>query len=115
MRSGDGAESRHTSYAQSLTEVQLAWDTTPARRGPKMGARTPTPQGPAPRDQPVDPGPDHGPRPGPQPPAGATLNIGLILVRTIGHFFPDLNDWIDEIDDPRFAPLVVYHKRFLVW
>jgi hypothetical protein len=80
-----------------------------------MGARTPPPQGPAPRDQPVDSGPDHGPRSGPQAPAGATLNIGLILVRTIGHFFPDLNDWIDEIDDPRFAPLVVYHKRFLVW
>jgi len=36
-------------------------------------------------------------------------------VRTIGHFFPDLNDWIDQIDDPRFAPLVIYHKRFLMW
>jgi hypothetical protein len=28
----DGAESRHTSYAQSLTNVQLAWDTTPSPR-----------------------------------------------------------------------------------
>jgi hypothetical protein len=33
----------------------------------------------------------------------------------MGHFFPDLNQWIDAIDDPRFAPLVIYHKRFLVW
>ena len=33
----------------------------------------------------------------------------------MGHFFPDLNAWIDEIHDPRFLPLVVYHKRFLVW
>jgi len=33
----------------------------------------------------------------------------------MGHFFPDLNAWIDEIHDLRFLPLVVYHKRFLVW
>lgn len=31
------------------------------------------------------------------------------------HFFPELNAWIDQIDDPRFPPLVVYHKRFLIW
>jgi hypothetical protein len=33
----------------------------------------------------------------------------------VGHFFPDLNAWINQIPDPRFLPLVVYHKRFLVW
>jgi hypothetical protein len=33
----------------------------------------------------------------------------------VRHFFPELNAWIDEIDDPRFLPSVVYHKRFLVW
>lgn len=26
-----------------------------------------------------------------------------------------MNTWIDAIDDPRFPPLVVYHKRFLIW
>jgi hypothetical protein len=36
-------------------------------------------------------------------------------VQTIRHFFPELNAWIDQIHDPRFAPLVVYHKRFLFW
>src|SRR4051794_21157525 len=80
-----------------------------------MGARTPTPQGPDPRGQPVGPGPGPGPRPGAPPPPGATLNIGPILARTVRHFFPELNAWIDAIDDPRFLPLVVYHKRFLVW
>src|SRR3954452_20574330 len=80
-----------------------------------MGARTSTPQGPDPRGQPVDPGPDPRPRPGPPTTAGATLNIGPILVRTVRHFFPELNAWIDAIDDPRFPPLVIYHKRFLVW
>jgi hypothetical protein len=33
----------------------------------------------------------------------------------VGHFFPDLNAWINQIPDPRFLPMVVYHKRFLVW
>jgi hypothetical protein len=80
-----------------------------------MGARTSTPQGPDPRGQPVDPGPDPGPRPGPTPATGTTLNIGSILVQTVRHFFPELNAWIDAIDDPRFPPLVTYHKRFLVW
>src|SRR5262249_5746474 len=27
----------------------------------------------------------------------------------------ELNAWIDQIPDPRFLPLVVYHKRFLLW
>lgn len=80
-----------------------------------MGARTSTPQGPDPRGQPVDPGLGSGPRSGPPPPPGTTLNIGPILVQTVRHFFPELNAWIDAIDDPRFPPLVIYHKRFLVW
>jgi hypothetical protein len=33
----------------------------------------------------------------------------------VRHFFPELNAWIDQIPDPRFPPLVVYDKRFLVW
>jgi hypothetical protein len=80
-----------------------------------MGARTSTPQGRASRGQPVDPGPDPGSRSGPPKTTGTTLNIGSILVQTVRHFFPELNAWIDQIDDPRFLPLVVYHKRFLVW
>jgi len=33
----------------------------------------------------------------------------------VRHFFPDLNAWINQIPDPRFLPMVTYHKRFLVW
>jgi hypothetical protein len=80
-----------------------------------MGARTSTPQGPDPRNQPVGPGPDPGPRSGPATTTGTTLNIGPILVQTVRHFFPELNTWIDQIEDHRFLPLVVYHQRFLVW
>jgi hypothetical protein len=80
-----------------------------------MGEGTPALQGPDPRSKPVDPGPDQGACHAAPAAAGSTLNIGPILVRTIRHFFPDLNTWIDEIYDPRFLPMVVYHKRFLVW
>jgi hypothetical protein len=43
------------------------------------------------------------------------LSIGPILARTIRHFFPDLNDWIDEFPDPRDQKRLTYHRRFLVW
>jgi hypothetical protein len=78
-----------------------------------MGRRTPTPQADSRRDQPVDGGPGPHPCPAPETQTGATVAIGPILVRTIQHFFPQLNDWIDEIEDPRFLPFVTYHKRFL--
>lgn len=43
------------------------------------------------------------------------MNIGPLLTRTVAHFFPDLNGWIGRIPDPRFPPLVIYDKRFLLW
>ena len=79
------------------------------------GRKTPPPQGSAAGGQPLDSGPDSGPRATSPAAEGARLNIGPILARTVRHFFPDLNAWVDEFPDPRFAPLVIYHKRFLVW
>ena len=46
---------------------------------------------------------------------GRVLKIGALSVRTIRHFFPEFNAWMDAIPDPRFQPFVVYHKRFLLW
>jgi hypothetical protein len=43
------------------------------------------------------------------------LSIGPLLARTVRHFFPDLDAWIDAIKDPRFQPQVVYDKHFLLW
>src|SRR5437773_1768162 len=80
-----------------------------------MGRRTPTPQSPAPRDQPVDPGPGQGPCATTPTPTRPTLTIGPILAQTVRHYFPELNDWFDQIDDPRFLPFVTYDKRFLLW
>lgn len=39
----------------------------------------------------------------------------MAAVRTIRHFWPELTQWLDEWPDTRWAPLVVYHRRFLTW
>src|SRR5215471_6238758 len=80
-----------------------------------MGRRTQTPQGPPPGGQPADPGPGQGTRPTPKAQGRPTLNIGPLLARTVRHFWPQFNDWLDQIDDPRPQACVTYHKRFLVW
>jgi hypothetical protein len=80
-----------------------------------MGAGIPTAQGPDPRNQPVGSGLGPESRAAPNAAAGATLTIGPIWARTLRHFFPQLNAWIDQIPDPRFLPLVIDHKRFLIW
>jgi hypothetical protein len=80
-----------------------------------MGRRTQAPQGPPGGNQPVDPGPGQGPCPTPEAQKGAVLNIGPLLVRTVRHFWPDFNYWLDDIPDPRHQPSVVYHQRFLLW
>ena len=36
-------------------------------------------------------------------------------MRTLRHFFPQLNEWLDEVPDTRFQPFVEYHRRFLLW
>jgi hypothetical protein len=41
--------------------------------------------------------------------------IGPLLVRTIRHFFPQLNDWLDDLPEPRQPQRLKYHRRFLVW
>ncbi len=43
------------------------------------------------------------------------MNVGPILAKTVRHFLPQFNAWIDAINDPRFLPFVTYNKRFLVW
>jgi hypothetical protein len=43
------------------------------------------------------------------------LTIGPILASTVQHFFPDINDWINEFPDTRVQERLIYHRRFLVW
>jgi hypothetical protein len=43
------------------------------------------------------------------------LRIGPLFVRTLRHFFPDFNDWLDDIPDPRAQDQIIYHPRLLHW
>ncbi len=43
------------------------------------------------------------------------MNLGNAFVRMLRRFWPELNDWLDQIEDTRFQPLITYDKRFLIW
>jgi hypothetical protein len=43
------------------------------------------------------------------------LNVGPAFARTVRHFFPDLNAWLDKVPDPRCQQRITYHHRFLLW
>lgn len=36
-------------------------------------------------------------------------------MRTVRHFFPRFNDWLDDLPDPRNPDRLTYHPRFLLW
>ncbi len=38
-----------------------------------------------------------------------------MLAQTIRHFWPQLNDWLDDVPDPRPAASTTYAARFLLW
>lgn len=37
------------------------------------------------------------------------------FVKTVRHFFPDFNQWLDEVPDSRELPLRIYETRFIIW
>jgi hypothetical protein len=37
------------------------------------------------------------------------------LIRTVRHFFPDLNDWLEALPDRRDPDAITYPTRFLAW
>lgn len=74
-----------------------------------MGRATSTPQAsPQPR-----PGAEAPPAPAPQ--GGTALIVAQAFAQTVRHFFPDLNDWLDELPDTRDQDACVYATRFLAW
>ena len=38
-----------------------------------------------------------------------------VLYKTVSHYFPKLNKWLDKIEDPRDLRYVDYNKRVLFW
>jgi hypothetical protein len=43
------------------------------------------------------------------------VNVGPAFARTVRHFFPDFNAWLDEVADPRCQERITYSRRFLLW
>lgn len=43
------------------------------------------------------------------------MKIGPIFLRTLLHFFPLFNQWLDAVRDGRDLDRVKYHPRFLLW
>jgi hypothetical protein len=85
-----------------------------------MDRRTSPAQTPSPGDLAPGAGPGPPPCPGAETPTGPVLtgpvpSLGTILVKTVRHFWPEINRWLDEVPDTRFQPYVVYHPRFLIW
>lgn len=80
-----------------------------------MARRTRPHQDPSRRDPPPERGPDPHPH-RPQPPEGRpSLNVGPAFARTVRHFFPDFNRWLDGVPDGRRQDRVEYHQRSLLW
>lgn len=42
------------------------------------------------------------------------MNVGPAFARTLRHFFPDFNTWLDDVPDPRCQERITYHRRFLL-
>jgi hypothetical protein len=43
------------------------------------------------------------------------VNLGVCLVQTVRHFFPDFNAWLDRLPDTRDQDSIEYDRRFLAW
>jgi hypothetical protein len=43
------------------------------------------------------------------------LSVGPAFARTVRHFFPDFNAWLDKVPDPRCQERITYRGRFLLW
>ena len=47
--------------------------------------------------------------------AEAGRKRGRVAHHYLRHFWPEFNQWLDDVPDSRYLPLVVYDKRFLIW
>jgi hypothetical protein len=69
------------------------------------------------RDSSTQQGVDPHPRPAATPPPGSDLTpdqqIGPVFARTLRHFFPLWNTWLDQLPDARDQEAITYPRRFL--
>lgn len=82
-----------------------------------MARRTTPSQPTASGDPSTQHGADPHPRPTPPPTEGSDLTpdrqIGPVFVRTLRHFFPLWNTWLDQRPDRRDQEAITYPRRFL--
>jgi hypothetical protein len=82
-----------------------------------MARRTTTSGATAARDSSAQQSPDPHPRPLSPPPPGPDLTpdhqVGPLFVRTLRHFFPQWNTWLDQLPDRRDPDAITYPGRFL--
>ena len=43
------------------------------------------------------------------------MKLGATFEQTVRHYFPDLNDALQELPDSRLQPVCTYETRFLAW
>lgn len=46
---------------------------------------------------------------------GKTVGYGIIVAKSIRHFWPSLSVWLKDLADTRMQELVIYDRRFLLW
>jgi hypothetical protein len=80
-----------------------------------MDRAAPSPQGNTQGNSSTQRGAGADTQPTPAPQGGAALIAGQAFVLTVRHFFPELNDWFDELPDARDPSLTIYEARFLMW
>jgi len=80
-----------------------------------VGRRAQASQDPTQGDPRTDPGVGSDTRDPPTTTGGPVLIAGKGLGLTVRHFFPQLNDWFDELKDTRDRDAITYSTRFLAW
>lgn len=80
-----------------------------------MDRSTPTTQDAAPRDSTPHAGQDSDPCPTPTAPTRPVLIIAQAFVQTVRHYFPNFNDWLQQLPDPRDPERLTYPTRFMAW
>jgi hypothetical protein len=80
-----------------------------------MDQRTPTAQKPHAGSLPASSGPGQNPCHPSAPKGGKVVELAKIFIRTLRHFWPQFNHWLNDLPDTRWQQLVTYNPRFLIW
>jgi hypothetical protein len=49
------------------------------------------------------------------PKGGKAVGLGSAFVKTVRHYWPELDGWLSVLPDSRFQPFVEYDRKFLLW